>query len=335
MTIKTFFDIMNHMVRRSQAAVIEVVICFALVCVGVLFVPELVNAQSTAAANPGQTGGELYTPRYLPPIVQGAMGPADLVFLIYKYLMGLVGIVAVGVIIYGGVLRTVSADIGKIKQSNEYIKNALKGIVLLFGAQVIFNTINPNIINISRIQSALQPKEKITPRQFTEIGISMTDEGATSTAITAAQTIQGAVNLYGGAKPELAAKLQSCVDCASPSFGGGGTFIVKQGACFGAGCQTNRNLIAALNVLQTKATAAGLQWRMTEGYPPTVDHMSSCHFNGTCVDIGLMGSITAARVNAFINAARAAGLNVVNEYSVGSNPQSFTTTTGGHLHVRL
>lgn len=323
---------------KSRSSIIVGILMCLLILIGVaVYSIDLVSAQSTANATPpAQTSGGLYTPRYLPPVVQGAQGPGDLVFLIYKYLMGLVGIVAVGVIIYGGVLRTISADPGKIKVSNEYIKNAIKGIVLLFGAQVIFNTINPNIIDIARIQRALQPTERLTPQQFIQAAIGIpTDATSTATAITAAQTTQGAVNLYGGAHPELAAKIRPCVDCASPSFGGGGTFTVKQGACFGAGCQINRQLISTLNNLQTIARASNIQWRVTEAYPPTVDHQSTCHFNGTCVDIGLTGGVSAAKVNAFINAARAAGLTVVNEYSVGANPQSFSTTTGGHLHVRL
>ena len=135
-----------------------------------------------AAATASSSASELYTPRYLPDILKGAQGPGEMIFLIYKYLMGLVGIVAVGVIMYGGVLRTVSADPGKIRVSNEYIKNALKGIVLLFGAQVIFNTINPNIIDIARIQKALQPTEKITPKQFTETAITLTDAEAAAGA---------------------------------------------------------------------------------------------------------------------------------------------------------
>lgn len=139
---------------------------------------ESTGRSTEASAAP--SGKDLYTPRYMPDILKGAQGPAEMVFLIYKYLMGLVGIVAVGVIIYGGVLRTISADPGRIKVSNEYIKNALKGIVLLFGAQVLFNTINPNIIDIARIQKALQPAEKITPKQFTETGISLSDEESAS-----------------------------------------------------------------------------------------------------------------------------------------------------------
>lgn len=182
MTRKPIFDTMEYMngcMRRIIAGGLTGIAIFFIV--GAFF-SAMAADPPRAAANAAANGSDLYTARYLPDILEGAQGPGEMVFLIYQYLMGLVGIVAVGVIIYGGVLRTVSADPGKIKVSNDYIKNALKGIVLLFGAQVIFNTINPNIIDIARIQKALQPTEKITPRQFQETAIAFTDTEAAAGA---------------------------------------------------------------------------------------------------------------------------------------------------------
>lgn len=320
----------RHTRQIIKASIPSVIACLFLLASATVF------AADPAASVVARSDESIYVTRYLPNILKGASGPGEMIFFLYKYLIGLVGIVAVGTIIWAGILRTISASQAKIQQSNQLIRNALKGIVLLFGAQVLFNTINPNIIDIPRIQKALTPQEKFTPTQFLFKNISLPDStGATTTAITAAQTEQGAINLYGGTHPELAAKIRPCNDCASPGFGGGGTFSIKDGACFGGGCQINKGLISTLNNLQTIADASGIKWRMTEGYPPTVNHMSSCHFDGTCVDIGLTTSATTESVNAFINAAKTAGLNVVNEYGVGSNPQKFDTTTGGHLHVRL
>ena len=141
-----------------------------------------VPTSATAQAAPADTA--IYVTRYLPDIVKGAKGPADLVALIYRYLMGIVGIVAVGVIMYGGVLRTISADPGKIRASTEYIKNALKGIVLLFGAQILFNTINPNIIDIQRIQRILQPSERINAGALTQTQVSVAEGGTTTGGAT-------------------------------------------------------------------------------------------------------------------------------------------------------
>lgn len=139
------------------------------------------NPTGRAVAAPA--GETIYITRYLPDIIKGAKGPAEMVFLFYKYLMGLVGIVAVGVIMYGGVLRTVSASQQKVTQSNAMIKNALSGIILLFGAQVLFNTINPNIIDIGRIQRIIQPKERIVPGVIKLTDITVYDEEGVFTSV--------------------------------------------------------------------------------------------------------------------------------------------------------
>lgn len=172
MVTKTFFN-----ATEKRSANVRRIIVIGLFMVVMLLLSggslaSVAGAATAAGPSPASAGDSVYVSRYLPDIIGEAQGPGDMVFLIYKYLMGLVGIVAVGVIMYGGVLRTVSADPSKIRASNDYIKNALKGIVLLFGAQVLFNTINPNIIDIQRIQRALQPSERIVtgPLTWTELG---------------------------------------------------------------------------------------------------------------------------------------------------------------------
>ncbi|MEK7075752.1 MAG: hypothetical protein AAB948_03100 [Patescibacteria group bacterium] len=84
-------------------------------------------------------------------------------------------------------------------------------------------------------------------------------------------------------------------------------------------------------------------WRITEAYPPTVQHISFCHQNGTCADIALQRNLlNADSLSELCKDALAAGLTVVNEYSnlkyysqnsFCPKPNIFETTTGGHLHV--
>lgn len=179
------FNVIDCMVKSAKSGII-----FGALLLGIIVCSEVSIAQAAeAVAQPAQTDNSIYVTRFLPDILQEAQGPADMVFLIYRYLMGLVGIAAVGVIMYGGVLRTMSADPSKIRASNEYIKNALKGIVLLFGAQVLFNTINPNIIDIQRIQRILQPSERIVPGALTQAKIDLVgDEDVPQSIIDAPDT---------------------------------------------------------------------------------------------------------------------------------------------------
>lgn len=156
--------------------------------------PSTIVPQAAPRASAAPSANSIYVARYLPDIVKGAKGPGDLIFLIYKYLMGLVGVVAVGVIMYGGVLRTMSADPAKVRQSTEYIKNALKGIVLLFGAQVLFNTINPNIVNVERINRILQPSERIVTNGITGITVGFNESGSSTLRGT---DVRGGASSFG------------------------------------------------------------------------------------------------------------------------------------------
>ena len=94
-------------------------------------------------------------------------------------------------------------------------------------------------------------------------------------------------------------------------------------------------------------------WRITEAYPPTVQHISFCHQNGTCADIAIDNRDKYSKgeliqgIKILCTAAKKAGLNVLNEYyeftakelagDTGSNcgvPAKTDYSTVGHLHVR-
>lgn len=90
---------------------------------------------------------------------------------------------------------------------------------------------------------------------------------------------------------------------------------------------------------------ANQTWRVTEAYPPTVKHLSFCHTDGTCVDIGLFASQrNAANLSQLCQDALDVGFTVLNEYSDPAmnssdtncpSPNIFETTTGGNLHLQI
>ncbi|GAC1412567.1 MAG: hypothetical protein NVSMB66_1900 [Candidatus Doudnabacteria bacterium] len=107
----------------------------------------------------------------------------------------------------------------------------------------------------------------------------------------------------------------------------------------GIGDYVDARLVQKLIVLKKLNS----NWRLTEVYPPTVRHLSFCHQNGTCVDLGLSPEKkTAANLSQLCIDALKAQLTITDEYS---DPNLFTadtacppsnifeTTTGGHLHV--
>lgn len=79
-----------------------------------------------------------------------------------------------------------------------------------------------------------------------------------------------------------------------------------------------------------------VKWRLTEAYPPTGVHKSTCHYNGKCVDIGLnppTDPTNCSQVDKLIIILKNAGLTVLNEY-VKCNGTQTDLTAGGHLHVQ-
>ncbi len=92
---------------------------------------------------------------------QGAKDPAGLVSSFYKIALGLAGAAALGVLIYGAVLWTLSGAVTSKQDAREWISGALWGLVLLLGAYLILYTINPRLVEIGKTQEAL--KEAVKP----------------------------------------------------------------------------------------------------------------------------------------------------------------------------
>lgn len=67
----------------------------------------------------------------------------------YQTSIVLGGIAAVVVIVIGGIMYSVSGAINKKNEGKEIIISAISGLVLLLGAYVVLNTINPEIVNLS------------------------------------------------------------------------------------------------------------------------------------------------------------------------------------------
>lgn len=105
------------------------------------------------------------------------------------------------------------------------------------------------------------------------------------------------------------------------------------------GNQVNAGLSYKLYTAWTNSCPSAnncVKWRITEAYPPSSSHKSSCHYNGKCVDIGInppTDPTDCGQVEKLIGILKSAGLNVLNEY-VKCKGVTTSKTTGGHLHVQ-
>ena len=67
----------------------------------------------------------------------------------YNFALGIGGLLALGAIVYGGVLYATSmGNPSKQSEGRAWIWSALTGLLLLAGAYLILYTINPNLVNL-------------------------------------------------------------------------------------------------------------------------------------------------------------------------------------------
>lgn len=105
-----------------------------------LFVPALSHAQVKITASiPGNY--DLTAPTAV---------PGQFVYNIYQYALVIGGILAFGVVAYGGIKYMISAgNPSGQTDAKDWIQAALMGILLLAGAYFILNVINPNLVNLT------------------------------------------------------------------------------------------------------------------------------------------------------------------------------------------
>ena len=68
---------------------------------------------------------------------------------LYKYLIGVAAILAVIMIIWGGLEISTQDSVSKNKDGKERIYNAIFGLVLVLSPVLVFSIINPSILNLS------------------------------------------------------------------------------------------------------------------------------------------------------------------------------------------
>lgn len=203
---------------------------------------------------------------------------------IFIWIIRVAAILAVLSLVYAGVEYTASGV-------NETLKNNAKkriidtgwGLLGVIGGYFILQLVNPALVNfqldIPEInvggEAPSQPSRVPTsyqPRLTSQRGVVMSDE---------------------------------CNDCGSMSEAG---IPVKADQ----GNDLNKGLIAKLQRVTAELQGKNIPWHVTEGYPPKVEHTSTCHADGTCFDANTRGGGVAG-LNAFFEAARSAGLDATYE----------------------
>jgi len=216
---------------------------------------------------------------------------------IYSYALSIAGILAAIMLMAGGVIWLISGgDASKITQAKELITGSITGLIILSASYVILYQINPDLTKMKPIMVDYVEAEDLEPAS---------NEGNPNNS-------------------------KACDDC---------TTIKKITIKPGMGNQVNAGLAYKLYSAWINSCPSAdncVKWRITEAYPPTGSHESTCHYNGMCVDIGLdppTDPTDCRQVEKLITVLKGAGLNVLNEF-IKCNGTQTKKTTGGHLHVQ-
>ena len=229
------------------------------------------------------------------------LGSGAFVANFYQFALMIGGILAFGVIVYGGVRYMASAgNPSGRSDAKEWIEAALLGLLLLVGAYFVLNVINPQLTTLAL--------PALTPVNITTGGVP------------------------GGVPPSGGVPATGCAGsgCQNLTSDGLACKPASQQPNGQASCAAAPQMVNTLNCVQGKVGSG--DFTVSESMPPTVPHESSCHQNGCCVDTTL-NNPTCAQVQALVNAAQACGATAANEYAGCTGSKIYPTTTGGNVHI--
>lgn len=139
----------------------------------VFLLAGLILLGSFALTNKARAGNHEYHFTYKIPCKEVAKGtcpenpstPAEFVATLYQFSLMIVGLVAFGGLILGGVKYILSAgNIVEQSDARDQITKAIMGLALLLGAFLILRTINPNLVNLKDPGGEILEIERYTRR---------------------------------------------------------------------------------------------------------------------------------------------------------------------------
>jgi len=265
--------------------------------------------------------------------------PCEYVFNFYTFALAISGILAFGAIVYGGVKYTLAAgNPSGQNEGKEWIKGALLGLLLLAGAYLILNVINPDLVKCN-----LPTLDQVSNSSGVNGGGGSGPScGGVSCATGESECYQCGDPATGGTTDTCGPPNQQSVNChdTGPATGGctGGSCDSLSSSGFtckdAASCSVAPAELAVLNCIQQ---SSGESLRITEAYPPTTNHLSQCHQDGCCVDLTPPSgqSASCADVQSIVQAANQCGATAVaNEWSSQCGGTSYSTTNGYNIHIQ-
>jgi hypothetical protein len=136
----------------KQLILFSVFLFFCFTIFSVIFIPRVhaEEPQSTVTFTPQVPFGE---------VKAGAIGPTSIgtyVKAIYKYAIGIVGILAAVVLMFGGLLwLTAGGNANQVGEAKAWIGAALTGLIVALCSFMILATISPKLVEINPIETPI------------------------------------------------------------------------------------------------------------------------------------------------------------------------------------
>lgn len=256
--------------------------------------------------------------------------PAGFVATLYQASLGVAAACALGVIVFGAVLYTINAgNVSKQSDARSWMTAGVAGLVLLLAAYVILWTINPSLVTLTNPGlETINNLPTLPPSYFAPPQNSIPGSPLAGTPFESVPS--GPITL-------------TTIDSS---------LLVKPGTCGGYTCQLDADLNNKLTDFNSYLKSQGLQMEVTEAWPLTYSHRSSCHNNGsgTCVDYNFLvpNQATPSNINEASASLSKYGLSGTYEVATvlakeklvdqGTNPAYISVDpriSGSHFHINL
>ncbi len=211
-------------------------------------------------------------------------------------------IMAFVMITFGGIMYATSDAISGKSQGREYVTDAIWGLLLVLGAYAILWTINPRILNFDL---DVQQIDTTTPTATVSSG-----------TVSQVRCIGNCPYSYTKSNGTIV----SYKDCSSCSLASSFGLTLTNPTINGQPAQVNTSMGQKLQAAQN--TAGMPSFRVTETWPPTVNHAAQGQYDGTSVDVSL-SSPSAQNINTAINNFKNQGLRPVYEVSTEAQKQAY------------
>ncbi|MDD5290509.1 MAG: pilin [Patescibacteria group bacterium] len=274
---------------------------------------------------------------------------------IYNYAIGIVGILAAVVLMFGGVIwLTAGGSPDKVNEAKAWIGASLSGLVLALCSYMILYQINPDLVKLNPLKVNVVTEKKIegAAAQKCQWGVGSWNEFYADTCKDMAKKgnwenpntweVKTEENCEG-TKPQGNYVLCCCPPCPAECQAVGCNYCAACENCTTLTIPTKNGTQLTAPLAQKLANAFSQKnnWRVTEAWPPSQGHADSCHYNGMCADINFSnGSKDPTEVKELFDILTAAGLNATYEsddcsaYTGVTCDKGSAYTNAQHFHVK-